>query len=551
MREGLKQSVVYQIYPKSFCDSNGDGIGDLRGIISKLDYLENLGVDYIWLTPFVRSPQKDNGYDIADYYKIDELYGSMDDFQDLCNCAKERGIKLMMDMVFNHVSSEHEWFQKALSGDSTYMDYFIFRKGKEDGSPPTNWTSKFGGSAWEYVESLGLYYLHIFDITQPDLNWENPTVRKEIQEVVNFWLDKGVRGLRFDVINLISKGEFKDDDTGDGRKFYTDGPKVHEYIRELNESTFGKDGEIITVGEMNSTSIEECFQYAGENTHELSMVFNFHHMKVDYIGNEKWVIVPYDFQKLKKILFNWQCQMQEHHAWNAVFWCNHDQPRVVSRFGDDKQYWNQSAKMLATSIHCLRGTPYIYQGEELGMTNAGFTDISQYRDIESLNHFEILKSKGMSESNAYAVLATHSRDNSRTPMQWEDIDGAGFTQGIPWISINSNYHKINAVQAVKDSNSIFYYYKKLIQLRKMYPVIAFGDIVPWEVEHDSVFSYKRIFGREQLFVACNFYGRDTQLYTDLDDCYECILNNYEKRQPDKLLSLKPYEAVVFYREEIL
>lgn len=548
MKKELKKSVVYEIYPKSFCDSDGDGLGDLKGVISKLDYLEKLGVDYIWLTPFVRSPQKDNGYDVSDYYKIDERYGTMDDFDALCEQASKRKIGIMMDMVFNHVSSEHEWFQKALQGDPHYQDYFIFRKGKADGSAPTNWTSKFGGSAWEYVEQMDRYYLHLFDVSQPDLNWENPNVRKEVQNVVNYWLDKGVKGLRFDVINLISKGEYLDDESGDGRKYYTDGPKVHEYIQELNEATFGRDADIITVGEMNSTSMEHCFRYAGEDTNELSMVFNFHHMKVDYMGIEKWVLVPYDFMKLKGLLFDWQMKMQEHHAWNAVFWCNHDQPRVVSRFGDEGALRKESAKMLATVIHCLRGTPYIYQGEELGMTNAGFTSIDEYRDVESLNHFRILQDRGISEQNAYAILGVHSRDNSRTPMQWDDSANAGFTTGTPWISINRNYHEINAARSTADDTSIFYYYQKLIQMRKNLDVIAYGDFAPLVPEHDTVFAYERTYQGEKLAVICNFYGKETQFSAGcLDDGYECILSNYEKREPEDVLKLKPYEALVFYK----
>lgn len=551
MKKELKKSVVYQIYPKSFCDSNGDGLGDLKGVTSKLDYLQKLGVDYIWLTPFVRSPQKDNGYDVSDYYKIDERYGTMEDFDELCGQAAKRGIGLMMDMVFNHVSAEHEWFQKALQGDPYYQDYFIFKKGKDDGSAPTNWTSKFGGSAWEYVEALDRYYLHLFDVSQPDLNWENPNVRKDVQKVVNYWLDKGVKGLRFDVINLISKGEYLDDQTGDGRKYYTDGPRVHEYIQELNQATFGRDASIITVGEMNSTSMEHCFRYAGEDTDELSMVFNFHHMKVDYMGIEKWVLVPYDFMKLKGLLFDWQVKMQEHRAWNAVFWCNHDQPRVVSRFGDEGKYRKESAKMLATVVHCLRGTPYIYQGEELGMTNADFTTIEEYRDVESLNHFRILQDKGISEQNAYAILGVHSRDNSRTPMQWDDSDNAGFTSGTPWIGVNRNYTAINAAQSIADETSIFYYYQRLIRMRKDYDVIAYGNFTPLKPEHDTVFAYEREYQGEKLVVICNFYGKETRFYADcLKEDYRCILSNYESREPQCVLDLRPYEALVFYKGDI-
>ncbi len=341
----------------------------------------------------------------------------MADFEELSRQAERRGIGLMLDMVFNHTSTQHEWFQKALAGDPKYKDYYIWKKGRPEGAPPTNWESKFGGSAWEYVPEFDEYYLHLFDKTQADLNWNNPEVRREVQDVVRFWMGKGVRGFRFDVINLISKASFEDDRQGDGRRFYTDGPKIHQYLKELNQATFGQDPGIITVGEMSSTSMENCFQYAGADSHELNMVFSFHHLKVDFMGNEKWVLVPTDFQKLKDILFSWQQGMAEHNAWNAVFWCNHDQPRVVSRFGDEGEYWKQSAKMLAGVIHCLRGTPYLYQGEEIGMTNAGFTDLSQYRDVESLNHFQILRDRGMSRESAYNILKVHSRDNARTPIE--------------------------------------------------------------------------------------------------------------------------------------
>lgn len=547
--QNFKKSCVYQIYPKSFMDSNGDGLGDLKGVTGKLDYIRELGVDYIWLTPFFVSPQKDNGYDVEDYYRVDPRYGTMEDFEELIQEAEKRGLKVMLDMVFNHVSSRHEWFQKALAGDEVYKRYFIFKKGRGKGLPPTNWTSKFGGSAWEYVPEFDEYYLHVFDVTQPDLNWENPAVREELKKVVRFWMEKGVKGFRFDVINLISKGEFLDDNEGDGRRFYTDGPKVHEYIRELNEATFGTDTQIVTVGEMNSTKMEHCFSYAGSETHELSMVFNFHHMKVDYMGNEKWVLVPFDFKKLKEILFDWQIQMAEHDAWNAVFWCNHDQPRVVSRFGDDSKYWRESAKMLATAIHCLRGTPYIYQGEEIGMTNAGFTDIAQYRDVESLNHFKILKDKGISEANAYAILDVHSRDNSRTPMQWSKEENAGFTEGTPWIPVNENYERIHVSSQVKDEDSILEHYKRLIRIRKKYDVVAIGDIEPLVKEHPAVLAYRREYRSESLVVLCNFYGRETEVELELEtEGYRCLLSNYEGvKELRGKMRLRPYEALVFYR----
>lgn len=486
MMTDFRKSVVYQIYPKSFCDSNGDGLGDLRGVTEKLDYIKELGADYIWLTPFYISPQKDNGYDIADYYHVDPRYGTMEDFEELAKEAQKRGIRLMLDMVFNHTSDQNEWFQKALKGDPKYRNYYIFKKGKEPGVPPTNWQSKFGGSAWEYLEETDEYYLHLFDVSQPDLNWENPEVRREVQNIVKFWIGKGAKGFRFDVVNLISKGAYEDDYEGDGRRFYTDGPRVHEYLQELNAATFGTDAEIITVGEMSSTSLENCYRYAGEDGKELSMVFSFHHLKVDFMGNEKWVMVPFDFQKLKDIIFDWQVRMAEHKAWNAVFWCNHDQPRVVSRFGNTKKYWKESAKMLGTVIHCLRGTPYIYQGEELGMTNPGFTKIDQYKDVESLNHFRILQEKGLTEENAYQILQIHSRDNSRTPMQWDETKNAGFTAGTPWIEVTGNHTYINAKAEMEDSDSIFEHYKRLVQLRKEYDVIAYGEVEPLDQKNPSV-----------------------------------------------------------------
>lgn len=544
----FRKSVVYQIYPKSFHDSDGDGLGDLRGITEKLDYIRDLGADYIWMTPFFVSPQNDNGYDVEDYYNIDPRYGAMEDFEELSREAAARGIRLMLDMVFNHTSSRHEWFQKALDGDEKYKNFYIFRKGKAPGVPPTNWESKFGGSAWEYVEKFDEYYLHLFDVSQPDLNWDNPEVRREIQKIVRFWMDKGVKGFRFDVVNLISKGEFEDDYQGDGRRFYTDGPNIHKYLRELNETTFGTDAEIVTVGEMSSTTLENCYRYAGEDQHELSMVFSFHHLKVDFMGNEKWVIVPFDFQKLKDILYEWQTKMAEHGAWNAVFWCNHDQPRVVSRFGNVEKYWKESAKMLATVIHCMRGTPYIYQGEELGMTNPAFTDISQYRDVESLNHFRILQDKGLSEENAYQILAIHSRDNSRTPMQWTGGKQAGFTEGEPWIQVTDNHTCINAEAEQADEDSILNYYKKLVRARKEYDVIAYGNIEPLDVRNPSVMAYRRQWKSEELLVICNFYGNEVSWDCGQDtETFRCILENYgEPQASGSRITLRPYECMVLY-----
>lgn len=544
----FKKKVVYQIYPKSFKDTNGTGTGDLKGVIEKLDYLQALGVDYIWLTPFYVSPQNDNGYDVADYYNIDPSYGTMEDVENLIAEAKKRNIYLMMDMVFNHVSTEHIWFKKAMAGEEKYLNYFFFKQGKANNQPPTNWNSKFGGPAWEYVEKFDKWYLHLFDKTQADLNWENPEVREEVKNIVRFWMEKDVKGFRFDVINLISKAGFEDDFSvdGDGRSFYTDGPRIHEFLQELARDSFAKDKDIITVGEMSSTTMENCYKYAGEKTGELSMVFTFHHLKVDFMGNEKWVLIPTDFMKLKQLIFDWQINMEKNNAWNAVFWCNHDQPRVISRFGSDDKYHKESGKMLATLIHCLRGTPYIYQGEEIGMTNPHFKSIEQYRDVESLNHYQILQDKGMTKEQALMILDVHSRDNSRTPMQWDDSINAGFTTGTPWIQTADNYTKINVKNSLEDKDSIFYYYQKLIQLRKNYDVIAYGDIKPLLREDKRVFAYERNYKGQKLIVICNFYPTtyEIELPYDLSN-YKCILNNYKNEAKAKKIALKPYETLVY------
>ena len=404
------------------------------------------------------------------------------------------------------------------------------------------------------MEKFDEYYLHLFDVTQADLNWENENLRREIQKIVRFWMEKGVRGFRFDVINLISKAAFEDDESGDGRKFYTDGPKIHQYLQELHDATFGTDPGIITVGEMSSTSIENCYRYAGKETGELTMVFSFHHLKVDFMGNEKWVLVPADFGKLKDILFEWQTKMAEHDAWNAVFWCNHDQPRGVSRFGTAGIYGKESAKMLATVIHCLRGTPYVYQGEEIGMTNTDFCDIAQFRDVESHNYYRILQEKGLSAADALRIVQVHSRDNGRTPMQWDDSRYAGFTEAgakEPWIGINANHVKINAMSQTDDPDSVFSYYRKLIALRKELDVIACGDIVPLDQNHPSVFAYRRTYGNQELIVAANFYGRECEWKTaPCLDGFLRVIGNYPEpvQERDGVWRLKPYEAAVWYRE---
>ena len=553
----FKKSTIYQIYPKSFYDSNNNGLGDLNGIKEKLPYLSHLGVDFIWITPFYISPGNDNGYDVADYINIDPKFGTMKDFEELVQKSKEYNIEIMLDMVFNHSSTEHEWFKKAISGDQHYKDYYIFKK-PVDGREPTNWISKFGGSAWEYVEKFDEYYLSLFDKTQADLNWDNPNVRREIYEVVNFWLDKGVKGFRLDVINLISKPEvYEDDYVGDGRRFYTDGPKVHEYLKELNENTFGKRDGIITVGEMSSTDIENCIRYSNPDENELTMTFNFHHLKVDYKDGEKWSLMDFDFIELKNILNEWQIGMNEGGGWNALFWSNHDQPRIVSRIGDDKNYHQESAKMLATTIHMMKGTPYIYQGEEIGMTDPYLEKIEDYRDVESINYYHILKEQGMAEEDIIKILQSKSRDNSRTPMTWNDESQSGFTNNhSPWISVNKNYKDINVRQSQEDKDSVYYHYKKLIELRKQYDIIAYGDYTPILEEHNGIFSYLRTYKDEILLVINNFYGENTDF--NLPDVINpkewktsILTSNYKDSSTNiKEISLRPYESIVYHLEKL-
>ena len=544
----LGNKVVYQIYPKSFQDTNGDGIGDLQGIIRRLDYLKELGVDYLWITPFFLSPQNDNGYDIADYRSIDPMYGTMEDFDQLVREAADRNIYLMMDMVFNHCSTKHEWFQKALAGDPYYRDFFIFKKGK-NGLPPTNWESNFGGDAWNYLPGTDEYYLHLFHVSQADLNWENPNVRRACYDIVNFWIDKGVKGFRFDVINLISKPEtYEDDLTGNGKKYYTDGPKIHEYLQELNRETFGRFDDMITVGEMSSTTLENSIRYSNPDSHELSMIFSFHHLRIDYPSGNKWEIQPFRFHDLKKNLFTWQREMEKGGGWNALFWYNHDQPRIVSRVGDEGKYRLESAKMLATALHGLKGTPYIYQGEEIGMTNAHFTDISQYRDIESLNYYNLMKRKGKPEEEIYESLRRKSRDNSRTPMQWDDTENAGFSEAEPWISVIPNYKEINTLDR-EDENSIFSYYRKLIRLRKTVPVLADGSFEALLEEDDRILAYKRRTKEQELYVFCNFFPEEALADFSLPEGCRCLLSNYNEEIQPGALKLRPYEAVMFLWEK--
>lgn len=542
----LGGKVVYQIYPKSFQDTDGDGFGDLRGVIERLDYLAELGVDYLWITPFFTSPQYDNGYDIADYRNIDPRYGTMEDFDELVREAAKRGMYLMMDMVLNHTSTKHEWFQKALKGDPKYRNYYIFKKGK-NGLPPTNWVSKFGGNAWSYLPETDEYYLHLFHVTQADLNWENPEVRQDIYDTVNFWLEKGVKGLRFDVINLISKPDvYEDDLEGDGHRFYTDGPKIHQYLQELNENTFGKYDDVVTVGEMSSTTLENSIRYSNPESNELSMIFSFHHLKVDYPSGNKWEIEPFRFHDLKKHLFTWQEEMEKGGGWNALFWCNHDQPRIVSRIGNEKEYRVKSAKCLATAIHGLKGTPYIYQGEEIGMTNAGYTSIDEYMDIESLNYYNILKLQGKSEEEVIRILGAKSRDNSRTPMQWDASENAGFTKGTPWLKVCDRYKEINT-ESRHEPDSVFQYYKELVKLRKELPVIQKGAVTPLLREDKEILAYKREYQGKELYVFCNFFDGEVKVpYSIPEDC-KSILSNYGEEISPRELVLRPYEAVMFLR----
>lgn len=543
MKDIFKQ-CIYQIYPKSFYSSCGKATGDIKGITQKLDYLSLLGVDYIWITPIFLSPQNDNGYDVADYYQIDPAYGTMQDVDELIQKAKEKQIGIMFDMVFNHTSTNHVWFQKAIQGDPEYMDYYIF-KDPVDGGEPTNWQSKFGGSSWEYVEHLDKYYLHLFDKTQADLNWKNENVRKALHAVLDFWLEKGIKGFRFDVINLISKPDvYRNDDFGDGKSMYTDGKRIHEFLKEMHEETFGKYEDIVTVGEMSATSIDYCIQYTNPQSHELDTVFNFHHLKVDYQDNQKWSLKPYDFDMIMQLFETWQTRIDQGGGVNALFWCNHDQPRVVSRFGDDQIYREESVKMLATAMHFMKGMPYIYQGEELGMSNAGFTTIEEYRDVESINYFHMHPE--LSDTEKYKILKAKSRDNARTPMQWDASIYGGFSTAKPWIDVCKNKNYINVEKAIAKKDSTFYYYQKLIQLRKEYDVMAYGTYHILKNQENMVYAYERTYENEVLYVVCNF-SAESRLYEHREE-YALLLGNYNSIAYKKGM-LRPYEALVFYRKD--
>lgn len=539
------QKTIYQVYPRSFYDTTGNGTGDIPGITAKLDYLQKLGIEMIWLNPFYPSPQNDNGYDISDYTAVDPLFGTMDDVTTLINEAKKRDIGIMIDLVLNHTSTEHPWFKKALAGDPFYRDFYYFRQAKADGSPPTNWESKFGGSAWEKLPDSSEYYMHLYDITQADLDWANPHVREALFDVVNFWIDKGVEGFRLDVLNVIAKPKFLEDDfEGDGRRFYTDGPGIHTYLKELHERTFG-DKPIITVGEMSSTDIDNCIRYSKPDEKELSMVFHFHHLKVDYPNGEKWRLDDVNFANLKAIFHTWQVAMSEENGWDALFWNNHDQPRALGRFATDQpEHYYHSATLLGATIHFMRGTPFVYMGEEIGMMNPKFETIDDYVDVETLNHFDILQKNGLSEQEVMEIIKERSRDNSRTPMQWDNSENAGFTTGTPWIKVADNANKINVQTALSDKTSIFYFYQKLIALRKEHPVIQTGDYTPFLTEEDAIIAYKRSNETSSLLAIHHFGAtpKKIQLPTEFLNA-SVLLSNYERQAISSEIELAPYETL--------
>ncbi|EJI1278239.1 TPA: alpha-glucosidase [Vibrio vulnificus] len=533
-------AVVYQIYPRSFCDSNNDGIGDLNGIISKLDYLKTLGVNVLWLSPVYKSPMDDNGYDISDYQDIAAEFGTMADMQNLLAQAKARDIRIVMDLVVNHTSDEHPWFVEARkSRDNPYRDYYIWREAKPDGSVPDDQGSIFGGSAWQWDEATQQYYFHLFSKRQPDLNWENPKVQQEVHKMMNWWIDQGIGGFRLDVIDLIGK-EIDKGITGNG-------PRLHPLLQEMNRATFG-DKDLLTVGETWGATPEIAKLYSDPERHELSMVFQFEHITLTWQHGDKWNPIPLDLKQFKHVLTKWQTELSNQ-GWNSLFWNNHDLPRVVSKYGDDKRYRVESAKMLATALHFLKGTPYIYQGEEIGMTNVAFESLDQYKDIETLNFYKVKTESGVSHQHMMDAIHENSRDNARTPMQWSASQNGGFSQAKPWIEVNPNYPEINVEQALADSDSIFYHYQKLIELRKEHPAIVYGDFTPLFAEHDSVFAYVRSHQDEQLLVINNFSDQDISI--ELPDNLQnkevnCLIYNYDSLcMLGVTLSLKPYQCYAF------
>lgn len=538
-----QNGIIYQIYPKSFQDTTGSGTGDLRGVITRLDYLQCLGVDALWLTPFYLSPQVDNGYDVADYTAVDPAYGTLEDVDELIAQAHLRGMRIVLDMVLNHTSTQHAWFREALDKTSPRRAFYIWRDGVAE-RQPNNWRSKFGGPAWQWHAPSEQYYLHLFAPEQADLNWENPAVRAELKKICEFWADRGIDGLRLDVVNLIAKEQsFPDDPPGDGRCFYTDGQRVHDYLREMSCEVF-QPRQLMTVGEMSSTTLENCRQYASLDGAELSMTFNFHHLKVDYSGGEKWTLAAADFVALKALFCYWQ-QGMHNVAWNALFWCNHDQPRIVSRFGDDGALRIPAAKMLAMVLHGMQGTPYIYQGEEIGMTNPHFTQISDYRDVESRNMFTEQLAAGRDADALLAILASKSRDNSRTPIPWNNQHHGGFTTGEPWISLGDNYADINVEAALNDPDSVFYTYRTLIRLRKTLPLLTWGDYHDSLPDHPFLWCYRRQWQSQTLLVIANL-SRQCQRWQPAEKTgsWQRVLSNYAEASDAPCdMTLRPFEAV--------
>ncbi|MGE6345193.1 glycoside hydrolase family 13 protein [Bacillus mycoides] len=553
-KQWWKESVVYQIYPRSFMDSNGDGIGDLRGILAKLDYLKELGIDVIWLSPVYESPNDDNGYDISDYCKIMNEFGTMEDWDELLHAMHKRNMKLMMDLVVNHTSDEHNWFiESCKSKDNKYRDYYIWRPGKE-GKEPNNWGAAFSGSAWQYDEMTDEYYLHLFSKKQPDLNWDNEKVRQDVYDMMKFWLEKGIDGFRMDVINFISKEDglpsVETDEEGyvSGHKHFMNGPNIHKYLHEMNEDVLSQY-DIMTVGEMPGVTTEEAKLYTGEARKELQMVFQFEHMDLDSGEGGKWDVKPCSLLTLKQNLTKWQKALEQT-GWNSLYWNNHDQPRVVSRFGNDGVYHTESAKMLATVLHMMKGTPYIYQGEEIGMTNVRFESIDEYRDIETLNMYkEKVIERGEDIDKVMQSIYIKGRDNARTPMQWDDREHAGFTTGEPWIAVNPNYKEINVKQAIQDEESIFYYYKKLIELRKNNEIVVYGTYDLILENNPSIFAYVRTYGEEKLLVIANFTADECVFELPEDIVYseaELLIHNYDVENVlIENITLRPYEAMVF------
>ena len=548
-----KESVVYQIYPKSFKDSNGDGVGDIRGIIQKLDYLKELGVNVLWISPMLESPQDDNGYDISDYRRIYEEYGTMEDYEELLCEAHKRSIRILMDLVVNHTSDEHNWFiESRKSKDNPYRDYYIW-KDPVNGKEPNNWGGAFGGSAWEYDPQTQMYYLHLFSKKQPDLNWENEKVRQEVYDMMKFWCEKGIDGFRMDVISMISKdqrfpdGEMNNGLYGDFGPYCVHGPRIHEFLQEMNREVLSKY-DIMTVGETAGVTIEEAQKYAGDDRNELNMVFQFEHVESGCGDYGKWTTAKYDFKEFKNIMIKWQEELQGK-AWNSLFLGNHDQPRSVSRFGNDNPVYREtSAKMLATCIHMMQGTPYVYQGEELGMTNIYFDKLEDYRDIESINYFKEFTESGlMTPKHMMKCLMLRSRDNARTPMQWDDSKQAGFTDGEPWIKVNQNYKKINAAQQLEDPDSVFHYYQKLISLRKEKEIIVYGEFEPLYREDEQIFAYTRKGDQEKLLTVCNFSDQNAEVEVPEEfKGAECLITNLGRKEFDGKIILNPYEAFVLY-----